>query len=390
MYFQTIERNKNCYGYYADGAIHIDLLPENPYVTWDYTHMCNDNTILAKLYCGGKSLLEVCPDDLKEEAAESFDKLKAYMRSMIHAKIDLDVNCFYDLLPSSFLVDHFELRNKITKHVIENYEKPSNYNSLRNAAELSFNIEQHQLNIDLETIKKKLPNVKAQRFLKNKHPNKMKYNVFGAVTGRLTLGKDSFPILNLDKELRDCLKPNNHRFVELDYNSAELRVLLSLNDKEQPKIDLHEWNSINIFNGKYDRVKSKQKIFSWLYDSKSNDLAEKVYDKQIIIDKFYNGNEVNTVYNRKITCDKEHAINYVIQSTTTDLVVEQAHKIQKILNNKKSFIAFYLYDSVILDFHYDDTHLLKEISNTFSQTRLGTFLTNVSVGKNFGQMEKIK
>jgi hypothetical protein len=390
MYFQTIERNKNCYGFYADGRIFIDVLPERPSKTWDYSHLCDENTEIAKIYCNGKTLLDVCPEQLKQEAEESFDRLKAFMRSMVHAKIDLDYNCFYDLLPEKFIIEHFELRNKITKHVLENYEKPANYQHLHDAAELVYEIEQHKLNIDLETIKKKLPNPKAQRFLKNKHPNKIKYNIFGAVTGRLTLGKDSFPILNLDKELRDCIKPTNHRFVELDYNSAELRVLLALCGKEQPTIDLHEWNSVHIFDGKLNRAKAKQKIFSWLYDDKINTLAEKVYDKQVIIDKFYNGSEVNTVYNRKIVCDKEHAVNYVIQSTATDLVVEQAHKIQEILKNKKSFIAFYLYDSVVLDFHKDDLKLLKEIKETFANTRFGSFLANVSIGKNFGQMEKMQ
>ena len=228
------------------------------------------------------------------------------------------------------------------------------------------------------------------RSLKSKYPNKIKYNIYGSITGRLTLGKDSFPILNLDKELRDCIKPTNHRFVELDYNSAELRVLLALSGKEQPTIDLHEWNSTHIFDGKLNRTKAKQKIFSWLYDDKINNLAEKVYDKQIIIDRFYDGNEVNTVYNRKIVCDKEHAVNYVIQSTATDLVVEQAHKIQEILKGKKSFIAFYLYDSVVLDFHKDDLKLLKEIKDIFANTRFGKFLANVSVGKNFGEMEKMQ
>ena len=337
--------------------------------------------MLFRSLCGGKTLIEACPEELKEEAQQSFNKLKAYMRSMAHAKIDLDYNCFYDLLPEFFLAEHFELRNKITRYVVENYNKPDNYEHLRNAAELVYEIEQHKLNIDLEVIKKKLPNPKAQRFLKSKYPNKIKYNIYGSITGRLTLGKDSFPILNLDKELRDCIKPTNHRFVELDYNSAELRVLLALSGKEQPTIDLHEWNSTHIFDGKLNRTKAKQKIFSWLYDDKINNLAEKVYDKQIIIDRFYDGNEVNTVYNRKIVCDKEHAVNYVIQSTATDLVVEQAHKIQEILKGKKSFIAFYLYDSVVLDFHKDDLKLLKEIKDIFANTRFGKFLANVSVGK---------
>jgi hypothetical protein len=388
MLFQTIERNKNCYGFYGDGLIQVDLLPVRPSQTWDYTHLCDENTDLAKIFCGGKSFLEVCPDHLKDEAEQSFDKLKAFMRSMVHAKIDFNENCFYDLLPEKFLLQHFELRNKITKHVLDTYEKPANYKHLRDAAELIFNIQQNSLKIDLEVVKSRLLDVKSQRFLKANHPNKINYNLFGAVTGRLTLDKTSFPILNLDKDLRDCIKPNNHRFVELDYNSAELRVLLALSGKPQPDIDLHEWNVKNIYGGKIDRVKAKQKIFSWLYDTKNDVLAEKTYDKQLIIDKFWNGNEVETVYKRKIQCDKDHAVNYVIQSTSSDLVLEQAYKVHKLLSGKKSYVAFYLYDSIVLDFHFDDLQLLKQVAETFADTRFGKFLTNVSVGRDYGNMRK--
>jgi len=388
MLFQTIERNKNCYGFYADGNINIDLLPTRPSQTWDYTHLCDENTELAKIYCEGKNFLEACPEELKEEANQSFEKLKAFMRSLIYAKVDLEVNCFYDLLPEKVLLEHFEIRNKITKHVLENHKKPDNYKHLRNASELIFNIQQNKLKIDLDVIKNKLPNPKAQRFLKAHYPNKINYHLFGAVTGRLTLDKTSFPILNLDKDLRDCLKPNNHRFVELDYNSAELRVLLALCGKHQPDIDLHEWNAKHIFGGKFDRAKAKQKIFSWLYDTKTDVLAEQIYDKELIIKNHWDGNEVETVYKRKIKCDKDHAVNYVIQSTASDLVLEQAYKIHKLLSGKKSYVAFYLYDSIVLDFHFDDLALLKQVADTFADTRFGKFLTNVSVGKNYGEMRK--
>ena len=63
----------------------------------------------------------------------------------------------------------------------------------------------------------------------------IKYNIFGTKTGRLTTKPNSFPILTLKKEYRSILKPNNDLFVELDYNAAELRVLLTLMNVEQPK-----------------------------------------------------------------------------------------------------------------------------------------------------------
>lgn len=390
MLFQTIDYKNTCYGFYANGNVMIDQKPDVPESTWDYSHLCDHNTKLAKIYCGGNNFLDVCPDELKEEAEQSFEKIKSFMRSIINAKIDLDHNCLYDFIPTSYLQEHFEIRNKITDFVLSNFEQPENYNYLRNASELIYNIHQKELKINLETIKKKLPNPKASRFLKTQHSNKIKYNLFGAVTGRLTLDRSSFPVLNIDKSLRDCIEPNNHRFVELDYNSAELRVMLALSDIEQPNIDLHDWNIENIFDHKYDRAQAKQKIFSWLYDNKTNNLAEKVYDKNLVIDKYWDGSEVKTPYNRAISCDKNHALNYILQSTASDMVLEQAYKIHELLKGRKSYIAFYLYDSVIVDFHQDDVHLLREIKDIFAETRFGRFLTNVSIGKNFGEMRKIK
>jgi hypothetical protein len=69
-------------------------------------------------------------------------------------------------------------------------------------------------------------------------------------------------------------------------------------------------------------------------------------------------------------------------------VLEQAYKIHKLLSGKKSYVAFYLYDSIVLDFHFDDIALLKQVADTFADTRFGKFLTNVSVGRNYGEMRK--
>jgi hypothetical protein len=49
-----------------------------------------------------------------------------------------------------------------------------------------------------------------------------------------------------------------------------------------------------------------------------------------------------------------------------------------------------IHDSLIIDLAKEDRDLLEQIQNTFSNTELGTFKTNVSIGKNFGDMRKIK
>ena len=95
------------------------------------------------------------------------------------------------------------------------------------------------------------------------------YNIFGTKTGRLSTKKGSFPILTMDKRYRSSVKPNNDWFVELDYNAAELRVLLALAGKEQPDEDIHDWNVKNVYRNLLTRDEAKTRIFAWLYNPSS-------------------------------------------------------------------------------------------------------------------------
>mgnify|MGYP007000094991 len=51
------------------------------------------------------------------------------------------------------------------------------------------------------------------------------YDIFGTVTGRMTTKRGSFPALNLKRELKKHVRPNNDVFLELDFNAAEIRTM---------------------------------------------------------------------------------------------------------------------------------------------------------------------
>ena len=152
------------------------------------------------------------------------------MRANRIAKVSLEHNCFFDLTPERFLKEYCEVKNKICEWVFKNYERPVNYDHLCAIQEV------------LSDIKFKKVKFDDKELLKHWHENKAKvlhskfkgrqaycnYNLFGSVTGRLTLHKHSLPILNMKKEYRAAIKPNNDFFIELDYNAAEARVVLSL------------------------------------------------------------------------------------------------------------------------------------------------------------------
>ena len=397
MLFQTLDNKNKCIGVYYDGDIYFNgELPEGISKTWSYSSFLGNREIgYGYLQCGGKSLDLVCPPDVKDDWDAINNKLKAFMRSIHLSKISLDDNCFYDLVPEKFLLKYCEIKNRITKHVFENILPPKNLRFLTLLTKVVEEINQQKLNIDVNNLKPFLAEDKARKWkkkIKNISPY-IKYDIFGTKTGRLTTKKYSFPILTFPKRYRSIIKPNNDLFVELDYNGAELRTLLALSDKSQPTADIHEWNRKFLSDNKIlSRQEVKNSIFAWLYNSKkhSNEkILTKMYDKEKVLDDYWDGETVKTCFNREITADKHHALNYIIQSTCTDLILQKMIKIYDILEDRKSNVAFCVHDSIVIDLHVDDKHLMKDVIDEFSNTRFGKFKTSVKTGKNFGDLKEL-
>ena len=393
MYFQALDIKNECVGVYADGQLHYSTLPEDLTDTWGYANFLEGKDInYASLYCHGQSLDDVCPPAIEDEWKICSERLQAFYRALIEAKIDLNQNCFYDLVPENFIRDYCEIKNKITKHVLENYERPENYEFLLSVQKILSEIRVRQLTIDFSSMKNKLHQYKTRNWrdkLSKTQPY-INYNLFGTKTGRLTTRKNSFPILTMAKEYRSVVKPTNDWFLELDFNSAEIRTLLALSNKEQPEQDIHEWNIDNVFGGGITREEAKKSIFAWLDNPDSKSAANKYYDRDYVKDKYWDGTKLKTFFGREIESDEHHAVNYIIQSTTSDLFLKRMVEISKILKESKSQIAFCVHDSLVIDLHDEDKHLVPEIKRVFGQTDLGKFKVNLSAGKNYGELKELK
>jgi len=388
MFFQTLDNKNGCIGFYHDGGF-LENIDDKCKTTWCQNSALADKDIeFAQIYVEGKELDEVCPEHLKEGWQKLQTKMHNFYVSLQVSKVNLQDVCFYDLLPPKFLKKYCEAKNEICAWIIENHDKPKHYTLMKNILNFVSEIETHKLNLDWEKIN--ITNTKSRALLRKKNSisDKVQYDAWKTKTGRLATTQDSFPILTINKESRSIIKPQNDLFLELDYNSAELRVAIGLMKMDQPTIDIHDWILENVFANKITREKSKEKAFAWLYNVKaSNKKLEKMFDKQKILNYYYDLGRVNTMYDRSIEVDEKKALNYIIQSTTSDLVLTQVIKINKLLN--KSFISFVVHDSVVIDVHRSEREKLNEIIEVFSKTDLGTFKTNVSLGKHFGDMRKV-
>lgn len=375
---------------YADGQLHFDEIPEGLTRTWRYTGSVVDPSIeYAWLYTGGRGINEVCPDEIKPQLGATQRRFRAYLKTFEIGKIDLREHCFFDLVPASFLLEFCELKNQVTKHVFESHERPLNYNILDEFQKLLYKIRHQNLNLNKEGCRElyhsSMGRRKANELMKSYHY--VDYNLFGTVTGRLTTRPKSFPILTLKKKFRKLIKPRNDWFISLDYNGAEVRTFVGLSCKEQPEGDIHEWNARNVFDKDIDRETAKTLFFTWLYNPDSDAIKTDYYNRQKLLDRWYKDGYIHTPYKRKIKVEERKALNYLIQSATSDRVLSRAVEIDELLRNTKSFISHIVHDEIVVDLCDEDRGLLLYIKEIFEKDN---YKANISAGKNYFDFEELK
>lgn len=382
-------------GVYHDGNLHFDTIPfESLKRTWRYTGSLSDQDIEYGWFrCGGKDIEEVCPAHLSESWEKINRRMRAFKKSFEIAKINFRDHCFFDLVPHDFLVEFLEIKNQITKHVFENETPAANEEHLRNLEQLLHKIKYQSMKVNSSDCKELFYSSSTRTAAKKilNGPDYINYNLFGTVTGRLSTGSRSFPILTMKRELRKLIKPQNDWFLSLDYNGAEIRTLLSLCGEPQPSYDIHQWNIDNILTDrKVDRGEAKTIFFAWLYNPESQAITTPFYDRKRVLEKYYDGAHVSTIFGRTIEVDKRRAFNYVIQSTTADLVTDRAIAVDEFLKDKKSFISHIVHDEVVIDLVDEERSLVPQIRDIFQNNKIGNFLVNVSAGKNYFEMEKLE
>lgn len=393
MLFQPAGNNS----IFIDGDFHSSVNSSQLTHTWAFQKDLEGLPIeYAYLYCEGKTLDEVCPEDLLNEWTNIKKLHKSYEKSFKEGKVPTKEHNFYKLLPESFSKKYFRIKNEITKYVFDNFIKPENYEYLVKLEQLIAKIASKSMNVDHKALETKIYD---DRVLKLRNKIKIgnqfiKYKTFGSITGRLTTKKHSFPILTLDKKFRQFVKPNNDWFLELDYNAAEIRTFLALNKQSQPEEDIHVWHTS--LYGMEDRDAAKVKFFAWFYNG-DNFLSsgitdiDKAYSKHKVLAEYWNGNQICNPYKRIIKSDERHALSYLIQSTTWDIFSRMAILIDEYLTNNcpNSFVSIMLHDSVVIDLRNKDYKHIENLKKIFANTDFGNFRVNSKIGKNLGDMEKI-
>ena len=363
----------------------------------DYYSLCRSYScsdlpeLLKQASILGKSddFQKICPPHLEDRYFKGHKRLSAHFNSLKNAGISVSREEEISMIPAAVVNEYCDVIKSIAEYTIKSAEPPKNYNEMSAIYDLVQEIGRNKLKVEWQNVNAfhrrydKFTKLRAQ-------PRFILYDMWRSVTGRLTTKQSSFPILSLDKVYRPSIVPENDFLIELDYNAAEIRTLLFLMGIDQPEKDIHEFLMENVFPTGTTRDEAKRRVFSWLYDgNKSDPELEKIFNRDDILKEYFDGKSLHTPTNRHIYCDKYHALNYLLQGTTSDMLLLRASEISKILKGQKSKIYFTMHDSLVLDFSNQDAHLISKIYKEFRETPFGNYKVNASIGKNYGALKKL-
>jgi len=392
---QIVDLGEECkHNYYYDQKFHEGLPPKTTsVVSWRYhPAFKNHETTYCYILNEGCEIHNQSAPKNKKNFIESEKKIKAFINSCKEVGLDLNKICISEYIPKKDLMNYLSCKEKCLVDIINTQNDVLvNHAHMKKIHEITEDIKSKKIILNKQSLALHANNKKYKNHINNLiSSNHISYDMFKTKTGRLATEKNTFPILTMPKELRNCIVPQNDWLFEMDFNAMELRVLLGLCDMEQPQNDLHAWNK-ELMGTRKSRENVKKAVFAWLYDSEKeaayDKLLEQHYKKEEVKQKFWDGTKVKTIFKREIESDEHHSINYIIQSTASDLFFEQVYKIFKMLRGKKSFIKFCNHDSVIIDLAKDDQLLVAALKDKFAKTRFGSFKINCFGGKMWGDMK---
>ena len=267
----------------------------------------------------------------------------------------------------------------------------------------SLNLDYSVENDEYNEISNSLYNIENVGLYKDSDLVYTQYNPFTA-TGRPSnrFGGVNYAALNKEDETRKSYTSRfgtGGKLVEFDYDAYHLRLIGEVVDYKFPEGSVHE--HMSKFYG-CDYQESKRRSFQYLYGHIPIDVVQmnlffgKVQDFIDDLWKSYKkDNYIDTnIYSRRIfsqnvsDMNKNKLFNYFIQSLETETNMKMLSNLFKNIENYKSKLVLYNYDSFLFDFNIeDDIDYLKLLKKEIELN--GKFPTSISWGLNYHEMEDI-
>jgi len=233
------------------------------------------------------------------------------------------------------------------------------------------------------------------------------YN-YHTTTGRPSNASRGFNFAAMNKEdgTRDafCSRFESGALVEMDFDAYHVRLIARLIGYPLPTGSVHEYfgkfyfDTDNLTPEQYDQ--SKQITFRLLYGGIDTEFLAIPFFRQVnnLVYELWaqwkkQGYVETPVLKRQITSDSiknvtaNKLFNYFLQAVETEVSVQKLRQCQLLLQNYKTCIILYTYDSVMFDVPVAEAkELLPKIKTVLQQ---GNFPVKTSVGNIYNKMNTI-
>ena len=300
---------------------------------------------------------------------------------------------------------HYETQEKIYEKIVD-FLSLKNYNSYYNHeyVRVFHDIEKQGITLDMPVF---AMNFKPKNAKFNIKDDKIytQYNLYN-FTSRPTNSFNSINFAALPKhgEARSSIVPQNDMLFEFDYDSYHPRILAKLIGYEFTEASVHTHLGKMYFKTEELTAEqyqsSKELTFKQLYGGVFEQYKDipffakvKQYTDKIYQD-FNSLGYIELIGGRKLFAQgienvtPQKLLNYIIQSGETFYNVNSIKNVLKYLENKKSNIILYTYDSILVDYSREDgKEVLREIKNLL-ESEFG-FKVNASFGTDYNNLSKV-
>ena len=303
-----------------------------------------------------------------------------------------NVNC---LIPISKHYEESEAIFNATLPTIRKYTLTNTQFQFQNfrTANMFYNIEKNGITVDkncfINFYSDKLNHPEFNLF---KGKVYTQYNLHNTTTRPSnTFNGTNFAALNKDNGERECYRPSNNKFVELDFQGYHPRLIGEMVGFEFPK-DRNTYEYLGEILG-VSQQEAKELTFKQLYGGVWAEYVDKPFFKQVntfidsMWDTYQYGKSVSTMNKIFIRGDEDitrnKLFNYIVQSTETSTNVELLELVFNYLEDKKTKLVLYTYDAFLFDYNKEDGEIFTTI------TQMLQYPVSVKQGNTYHGLKKI-
>ena len=302
-----------------------------------------------------------------------------------------NVNC---LIPISKHYEMCETIFNMALPIIKQYtlsDTTFQFNNFR-TANVFYNIETNGIKVDkncfIDYYQGKLTN---PQFSLNRSKIHTQYNLY-TTTSRPsnTFNSINFAALHKDDGERTCFKPENDKFIELDFQGYHPRLIGEMIGFDFPK-DKNTYDVLGELLG-VTQQEAKELTFKQLYGGVWSEYQSKPFFKDVLKytddmwDTYQYGKRLvteNKIFMPDANMTRSKLFNYIVQSKETSTNVQLLELVFNKLEGKKTKLVLYTYDAFLFDYSNEDKGLIQEIVNILD------YPVNIKQGKTYHGLEKL-